>query len=68
MKRMFALSGITLVGMETWLLPNQAKADGEHKCHSEVAGSEFKWNCSSVDLCRMIVVLTNPPLVITYCA
>ena len=69
MKRIFLRVGISLVGLISWILPNQAKADGWHNCHSEVDGKEYKWSCASQNDCRMDVYITERGTRIsTYCA
>ena len=61
MKRMFAQAGIALVGLTTWLLPNQAEA---HKICTW--GGEV-WTCPDGAGCVVVIIRTQPPIVILGC-
>ena len=54
MKRLFVRAGIALVGMTTWLLPNQAKADV--LCSTTVGGVTITWSCPDGTQCFYFVI------------
>ena len=53
MKRLFVRAGIALVGMTTWLLPNQAKADV--LCSATVGGVTYIWSCPDGTQCVVFI-------------
>ena len=54
MKRLFVRAGIAFVGMTTWLLPNQAKADV--LCSITVGGVTYVWSCPDATQCAVSIV------------
>ena len=53
MKRLFVRAGIALVGMTTWLLPNQAKA--HILCSITVGGVTYTWSCPDDTQCAVTI-------------